>query len=220
MKRVARDLNPLPVMKIRTVVGHVQTVHRCRVFGDGGHELREDKIGCFPSTKGRGTASVTFVSGARALVEGAARMRITAPPLSSTSARERCCPRTRIDRLLPQWNPGTRKVVGAAGFEPAAPCAQGKPERAIEVLISERFAASENSWAHFWDHPFGDASLMVVNGGEHAARVVAVWIALSCRRVTTTIDNISNIDTPLTLPRDVVAASARRSRCLSVRPQS
>ena len=113
MKRVARDLNPLPVMKIRTVVGHVRTVHRCRVFGDGGHELREDKIGCFPSTKGRGTASVTFVSGARALVEGAARMRITAPPLSSTSARERCCPRTRIDRLLPRCYPGTRKVVGA-----------------------------------------------------------------------------------------------------------
>jgi hypothetical protein len=24
------------------------------------------------------------------------------------------------------WNPGTRKVVGAAGFEPAAPCAQGR----------------------------------------------------------------------------------------------
>ena len=126
MKRVARDLNPLPVMKIRTVVGHVQTVHRCRVFGDGGHELREDKIGCFPSTKGRGTASVTFVSGARALVEGAARMRITAPPLSSTSARERCCPRTRIDRLLPRCYPGTRKVVGATGFEPATPCAQGR----------------------------------------------------------------------------------------------
>ena len=126
MKRVARDLNPLPVMKIRTVVGHVQTVHRCRVFGDGGHELREDKIGCFPSTKGRGTASVTFVSRARALVEGAARMRITAPPLSSTSARERCCPRTRIDRLLPRCYPGTRKVVGATGFEPATPCAQGE----------------------------------------------------------------------------------------------
>ena len=126
MKRVARDLNPLPVMKIRTVVGHVQTVHRCRVFGDGGHELREDKIGCFPSTKGRGTASVTFVSGARALVEGAARMRITAPPLSSTSARERCCPRTRIDRLLPRCYPGTRKVVAATGFEPATPWAQGE----------------------------------------------------------------------------------------------
>ena len=25
-----------------------------------------------------------------------------------------------------RWNPGTRKVVGAAGFEPATPCAQGR----------------------------------------------------------------------------------------------
>jgi hypothetical protein len=34
-------------------------------------------------------------------------------------------------------------MVGATGFEPAAPCAQGKPERALEVLFSERFAVSE-----------------------------------------------------------------------------
>jgi hypothetical protein len=26
----------------------------------------------------------------------------------------------------PRWNPGTRKVVGATGFEPATPCAQGR----------------------------------------------------------------------------------------------
>ena len=37
----------------------------------------------------------------------------------------------------PRWNPGTRKVVGATGFEPAAPCAQGKPGRPRKVLISE-----------------------------------------------------------------------------------
>src|SRR6516165_9032820 len=29
--------------------------------------------------------------------------------------------------LEPRWNPGTRKVVGAAGFEPATPCAPGSP---------------------------------------------------------------------------------------------
>ena len=26
----------------------------------------------------------------------------------------------------PRWNPGTRKVVGATGFEPATPCAEGR----------------------------------------------------------------------------------------------
>jgi hypothetical protein len=26
----------------------------------------------------------------------------------------------------PRWHPGTRKVVGATGFEPATPCAQGR----------------------------------------------------------------------------------------------
>ena len=68
----------------------------------------------------------------------------------------------------PRWNPGTRKVVGATGFEPAfagatagrpaTPCAQGKLGRPLKVLIPERFAASENSWAQFWAHPSGDAS--------------------------------------------------------------
>ena len=59
--------------------------------------------------------------------------------------------------LEPRWNPGTRKVVGAAGFEPATPCAQGKLGVAFEVLLIERFAASKNSWAQFWAHPRGDA---------------------------------------------------------------
>ena len=39
--------------------------------------------------------------------------------------------------VLPRCHPGTRKVVGATGFEPATPCAQGKPGRASEVLIPE-----------------------------------------------------------------------------------
>ena len=55
------------------------------------------------------------------------------------------------------------EVVGAAGFEPAAPCAQGKLGRAFEVLISEQFATVESLWAHFWDHPFGDALLQTAN---------------------------------------------------------
>src|SRR5205823_3078406 len=29
-------------------------------------------------------------------------------------------------RVEPRWNPGLRKVVGATGFEPATPCAQGR----------------------------------------------------------------------------------------------
>src|SRR4051812_34223185 len=101
--------------------------------------------------------------------------------------------------VVTRCHPGTRKVVGATGFEPATPCAQGKLGRPRKVLIFERFAASENSWAHFWDHPFGDASLLVVRSGKNAARVVAVWIVLRCRSVTTTIEKVSNIAAPLTL---------------------
>src|SRR5438445_1328491 len=62
-----------------------------------------------------------------------------------------------------------RILVGATGFEPATPCAQGRLGRRRKVLILERFAASENSWAHFWDHSFGDAPRKVVNGGKNAA---------------------------------------------------
>jgi hypothetical protein len=29
-------------------------------------------------------------------------------------------------QVEPRWNPGTQKVVGATGFEPATPCAQGR----------------------------------------------------------------------------------------------
>ena len=62
-----------------------------------------------------------------------------------------------VPRVLPRCYPGTRKVVGATGFEPATPCAQGKLGRPRKVLIPERFAASENSWAQIWAHPSGDA---------------------------------------------------------------
>ena len=43
--------------------------------------------------------------------------------------------------------------IGATGFEPATPCAQGKLVRPLKVLILERFAASENSWAQIWALP-------------------------------------------------------------------
>ena len=46
---------------------------------------------------------------------------------------------------------GKRKVVGASGFEPPTPCAQGKLGRSRKVLIPEGFAASGNSWAQIWD---------------------------------------------------------------------
>src|SRR5262245_16240139 len=71
-------------------------------------------------------------------------------------------------QVEPRWNPGTLKMVGAAGFEPATPCAQGTLGRAFEVLISEWFAAVESSWAHFWDHPFGDAMFLTASKGEVA----------------------------------------------------
>ena len=70
-----------------------------------------------------------------------------------------------------------RMLVGATGFEPtfaeatagrptfaeatagrpATPCAQGELGRPLKVLISERFAASENSWAQLWAHSSGHA---------------------------------------------------------------
>jgi hypothetical protein len=31
------------------------------------------------------------------------------------------------------------------------------------VLISEQFATVESLWAHFWDHPFGDALMLTAN---------------------------------------------------------
>ena len=31
----------------------------------------------------------------------------------------------------------SNELVGATGFEPATPCAQGKPRRALEVVILE-----------------------------------------------------------------------------------
>ena len=58
------------------------------------------------------------------------------------SGREwRCCEgaggrreRPKPSRVFPRCY---RKVVGATGFEPATPCAQGKPRRALEVVILE-----------------------------------------------------------------------------------
>jgi hypothetical protein len=47
-------------------------------------------------------------------------------------------------------------VVGATGFEPATPCAQGKLGTPRKALIAEGFAAPKNSWAQIWAHPRGD----------------------------------------------------------------
>ena len=50
------------------------------------------------------------------------------------------------------------------------PCAQGKLGVAFEVLFSEQFAASENSWAQIWAHPSGDRSLLTVTAGNSRTR--------------------------------------------------
>ena len=60
-------------------------------------------------------------------------------------------------------------MVGATGFEPAAPCAQGKPRRASEGLISEGFATFEKRCNQICDHPSGDALLRVAINGERAS---------------------------------------------------
>jgi len=75
-----------------------------------------------------------------------------------------------------------RKVVGATGFEatfakatvarPATPCAQGKLERPLKVLIPERFAARENSWAQIWAHPRGDGAFLAATRGKLASKFV------------------------------------------------
>jgi len=57
-------------------------------------------------------------------------------------------------------------LVGAAGFEPASPCAQGKLGRPVSVLISEQFAASESWWAQTWDPPCGDAERYGATKGD------------------------------------------------------
>jgi hypothetical protein len=48
------------------------------------------------------------------------------------------------------------EVVGATGFEPATPCAQGKLGVALKVLILEQFAASEIWCGHFCGRLFGE----------------------------------------------------------------
>jgi len=52
--------------------------------------------------------------------------------------------------------------------EPATPCAQGKLGPLRKVLIPERFAASENSWAQIWAHPSGDSSFLPASDGNEA----------------------------------------------------
>ena len=64
-------------------------------------------------------------------------------------------------------------MVGATGFEPATPCAQGKLGRPRKVLILERFAASENSWAQIWAHPCGNALLLVTVISESTSPFVS-----------------------------------------------
>ena len=59
-----------------------------------------------------------------------------------------------------------RKVVGATGFEPATPCAQGKLGRARKVLFLERFAALKKRCDQIWDHPSGATQRLTVTDGE------------------------------------------------------
>jgi len=56
-------------------------------------------------------------------------------------------------------------MVGATGFEPATPCAQGKLGRPRKVLIPERFAALSRKCDQIWDHPSGDAWRSEANDG-------------------------------------------------------
>ena len=57
-------------------------------------------------------------------------------------------------------------LVGAAGFEPATPCAQGMLEQGLEVLISEQFAVSEIWCGHFCGRLCGEPAQHVVILGE------------------------------------------------------
>ena len=55
--------------------------------------------------------------------------------------RESRCRVVTIDiarQVEPQWNPGTRKVVGATGFEPATPCAQEPRPAIIRSFLQHR----------------------------------------------------------------------------------
>jgi hypothetical protein len=66
-------------------------------------------------SKSRGCGGMEQLS--RAPLCTAPRLRCDAYPLWL---------RLKFDRVEPRWNPGTRKVVGARGFEPPTPCAQGR----------------------------------------------------------------------------------------------
>ena len=52
-------------------------------------------------------------------------------------------------------------MVGATGFEPATPCAQGKLGVAFEVLFSEQFTASENCSGRFCGRVPGERRTIV-----------------------------------------------------------
>ena len=78
-------------------------------------------------------------------------------------------------RLIP-W---TRKVVGRDWIEPnlrrrlrrggqPTPCAQGKPQRARNTLISQYFSGSENSCDQICDHPSGQPPWRTVTEGDDA----------------------------------------------------
>ena len=54
------------------------------------------------------------------------------------------------------------------------PCAQGRLGIGFEVLISEQFATVENSWAHFWDHLIGDASLLTASDGNESQNSIVM----------------------------------------------
>src|SRR5262249_47582607 len=104
-----------------------------RTFGHYlGHVVTHAHAASWPADQNSRDATFTVARGFRSV---GSRLRVlrsgwrTAVRHTSTAVRRQSACDLYVTYI--------RKVVGAAGFEPAAPCAQGKPRRAFEVLISE-----------------------------------------------------------------------------------
>ena len=79
--------------------------------------------------------------------------------------------RVRLKQLrpLPRYYAGTRRVVGASGFEPAPPCAQGSRRGHAEALKRQQIARFSKSCNHFCDHLSRDAPRRADIDGEYRA---------------------------------------------------
>ena len=88
----------------------------------------------------------------------------------------------RAPCVEPRWNPGTRKVVGATGFEPATPCAQGK----LGELRSTDFrmiCSVREAWDQIWDHPSRRRAVADGEDGKKRSIDASVSIVRRCRSV-------------------------------------